>query len=123
MATIGAKFRDWPTYVKGRLGEKIGNHLPDVVVYSTYATSDIFLFPQGVKTAFEYIEKTLDSQPYFDFSTAGNSIISVGKIALTGISIGIFTDTVRRLLGKGPKEIKAEPLSRPPPPATPSQSQ
>lgn len=95
------------SYLKEKIGYKIGDRTANILVDMGYIGNDVFLAPQGLKVIFEYIAGELTSQPYFDFSTPANSVISGIKAIGSVASIAIGIDSIRSLLGAYSREKRA----------------
>ncbi len=98
--TIGNYFADWGTYLKGRFAQVLGESGPELVRDTTYAANDFYVFPKCLKEVYSHLLAEYSSQasPVLDFSSNEASLLSVGKILLSGASAAVALDTARKML-------------------------
>jgi len=101
---MGVRDFKFGSYLKEKVGLKIGDRAANILVDTGYIGNTLFLLPKGIEIAYNFIEKTLSNQPYFDFSTPANSAISFIKAAGSAVTIAITIDGIRTLRGRYPEE-------------------
>ncbi len=84
-------------FLKGTIVEKIADGAPDIGTGTVYAAADTFGLVAGGKILKDFaVRELIEGQPYFDFSNTESTAISLGKMALTAISIGFGYSTIKR---------------------------
>jgi len=99
-ATIGAKWKDWKTYVKGKFGKVAADRFPMLALDTAYAGNDLFILPNvlygALREAYNAWTSGSLGDSMIDFSTPESSLASIGIIIANGGSVAIGIDTVRR---------------------------
>jgi len=85
-------------YLKGTIIEKVADHLPDIGVGGVFFSFDTFGSIGTFKILTEFAQKELvERQPYFNFSTVPDALVSVGKIAVPFVTAGCLYTTAKKV--------------------------